>query len=99
LEQGLQLRDQWKGGQTYIAPSLQILMYPQFMPPTPPALGDARFRRALLQGIDRQAMVDNLMGGVSAVAHTTFLRPTDPEYKEVEASIVRYDYDPRAAAQ
>ncbi len=99
LEQSLQIRNQWRDGQVYVAPSLQILMYPQFMPPTPPIMGDVRFRRALLQSIDRQALVDNLMGGQSSVAHTTILRPTEPEYKEVESSIVRYEYEPRAAAE
>jgi ABC-type transport system substrate-binding protein len=38
------------------------------------------------------------MGGLSSVAHTTLVNPGQFPYKEIESSIVRYDYDPRAAA-
>jgi peptide/nickel transport system substrate-binding protein len=57
-----------------------------------------RFRRALLHAIDRQQMLDTFMGGQSSITHS-FLAPDSAEYKEVESSIVRYDYDPRRAMQ
>ena len=39
-----------------------------------------------------------LQAGLVPVAHT-FLDPTEPEYKSIESDIVRYEYDPRQAAQ
>lgn len=80
-------------------PGLSIMMYPQLLPPTPAVMGDARFRGALLYGLDRQEIVDTIMGGLSAVAHTTIVNPTQREYRDVERCIVKYDYDPRRAAQ
>ena len=57
-----------------------------------------RFRRALMHAMDRQEMVDTIQAGLAEVAHT-YLGPDQREYGEVEGSIVRYDYDPRRAAQ
>ena len=59
---------------------------------------DVRFRRAVMHAIDRQSMADELMKGQSSVAHA-FLNPQEPEYAEAESSIMRYQYDPRAAAR
>ena len=42
-----------------------------------PILADVRVRRALLMGIDRQAMVDKLMGGRVPVANS-FVSPSEP---------------------
>jgi peptide/nickel transport system substrate-binding protein len=52
----------------------------------------------VLHAIDRQALVDTLMQGQSSIAHV-FLNPNEPEYREIEPSIVRYAYDPRATVQ
>jgi len=57
-----------------------------------------RFRRALYMAIDRQQLVDELTFGLSEVAHSS-IHASEPEYRHVESSIVRYQYDPRAAAQ
>lgn len=99
LDQALLLREQWKGGRVAWNPGLSIMMYPQLLPPTPPAVGDPRFRRALLQGVDRQELVDTLMGGLSSVAHITVINPSQREYQVVERSIVKHEFDPRRAAQ
>jgi ABC-type transport system substrate-binding protein len=66
--------------------------------PTPAVLGDVRFRRALLQALDRAEMVDSLQAGLGPVAHG-WLEIGSPDYRNVESSIVKYDYDPRRATQ
>jgi peptide/nickel transport system substrate-binding protein len=96
LEQGISIRDQWRDGKLAVRLSSWIAAYPQFLNPNPPALADARFRRALLQLIDRQAMVDSIQFGQSAVAHS-YVSPAEPEYRDIEPSIVKYDFDPRSA--
>jgi peptide/nickel transport system substrate-binding protein len=100
LEQGLQVRDQWKEGRLDIAPANAIQIYPQFLNPSPPVVANVQFRRALVHAVDRQQLVDTLLAGMTSVAHG-WLSPVDPpEYhKAIEASLVRYPYDPRRAAQ
>lgn len=98
LDDGLTLRDQWSG-QPLLSSANPIVMFPQLMPPAPRPMGDARFRRALLFAADRQQLVDGIMHGLSSVAHAPYLLPDSAEYAAVEGRIVRYDYDPRMAAQ
>jgi peptide/nickel transport system substrate-binding protein len=98
LEQAVQLREQWVGGKVLIAPASWIVIYPQFFNPTPTVVADVRLRRALLHAIDRPQMVETLQAGLTPIAHA-FLAPDEPEYPDVEANIVRYDYDPQRAAQ
>jgi peptide/nickel transport system substrate-binding protein len=98
IEQGLQLRDSWRGGQVEFSPRTWIVVYPQFINPTPALVTEAQFRRALMYATDRQQLVDGIQGGLGGVAHV-FMSPVDPEYKEVESSVVRYEHDPRRAAQ
>ena len=59
-----------------------------------PILADVRVRRALLLGIDRQSMVDRLMGGRVPVANG-FVSPLEPVYS---ADVATYPYDPARAA-
>lgn len=98
LEQALQVRDQWREGTVAIAPASWIVIYPQFVNPSPAVVADVRFRQALLHGMDRQEMVDSLQAGLTPVAHA-FLAPDEPEYRDVASSIVRYAYDPGRASQ
>ncbi|HZT07198.1 MAG TPA: ABC transporter substrate-binding protein [Chloroflexota bacterium] len=98
LEQAILMRDQWKDGRMVASPSNWIMVWPQFINPSPSIVGDVRFRRAMLEAIDRQAMVDTFVAGMSSVAHT-YLSPTDPNYQTVAADVVRYPFDPQAAAQ
>jgi peptide/nickel transport system substrate-binding protein len=58
-----------------------------------PILADVRVRRALLLGLDRQAMVDKLMGGRVPVANS-FVNPQEPEYTP---DVPVYPYDPAHA--
>jgi peptide/nickel transport system substrate-binding protein len=98
LEQTVQLKErQWEG--TFV-PILagSIGVFPQFVDPSPRVLLDANFRRALILGVDRQSLVDNLQFGLTQVAHTNLL-PDNPMYKYVDPRIVKYPFDPRQAAQ
>ena len=96
--QALQIKDQWREGQVIYARATWVAMYAQSINPTPPQVADVRFRRAMLQAIDRQDIVDTMQSGVGGVAHH-YVGPDWKEYQAVEPSIVRYSYDPRAAAQ
>jgi peptide/nickel transport system substrate-binding protein len=68
------------------------------MNPDPPIVGDVRFRRALVHAIDRQQIVDTLMGGLVPIADT-FISPNAPDYRAIESNIVRYPYDPTRATR
>ncbi len=98
VDQAVQIRDQWADGHMDVALWAPTGMYPQQLNPNPAILGDARFRRALVHAIDREAMVATLVAGQSPVAHS-FLAPDEAEYAATERSVVRYDYDARRAAQ
>ena len=58
-----------------------------------PILADIRVRRALLMGINRQSMVDKLMGGHVPIADS-FISPLQPIYN---AEVPAYPYDPARA--
>jgi peptide/nickel transport system substrate-binding protein len=99
LDEAIQVSDQWRDGRMERRFTSWIVMYPQLLTPQPSVVGDVRFRRAMLHAIDRQAMADSLLRpGLSSVAHL-FLGPNEPAFKDVEGSAVRYEYDPRRAAQ
>jgi len=98
-ENAFQLRDRWTEGTVMTQPGDSwTAFYPQHVNPNPPAIADARFRRALMHSINRQELVDELQHGLTVVAHS-MISPNRGEYRDVEQSIVRYDYDPRRTAQ
>jgi peptide/nickel transport system substrate-binding protein len=99
IEQGIQIRDQWTGGRVdFSRVGGGLALYAQFINPTPAVVADVRLRRALYHALDRQEMADVLQAGVGRVAHS-YLFPNEPEYRETEASVVRYEYDPRRTQQ
>jgi peptide/nickel transport system substrate-binding protein len=99
LEQVSQLRARWSGGTVAVQPATSwTALFPQHTSPTPAVLAEVGFRRALLHGLDRQQLVDALLDGLVPVAHS-MVSPAQPEFSEVQGSIVRYDFDPRRAAQ
>ena len=98
VDAAAELRSQWTGGQVATPLENWIALYPQGINPTPGILSSAEFRRALLHAIDRAEMVQTIQHGLVPVAHT-ILTPEDPMYKDVERSIVMYDYDPRKAME
>jgi ABC-type transport system substrate-binding protein len=52
----------------------------------------------MMYATNRQEMVDTIMSGLSQVAWSLIL-PNEPEIAEVDAAVVKYDFDPRRAAQ
>ncbi len=100
VDEALQLRNQWQDGVVGFNPhpATWSMMAPQFIEPEPPIIGDLRFRRALLLAVDRQAIVDTVIGGLSPVPHS-FLSSGLPRYAEIEKSLPRYGYEPERAAQ
>lgn len=97
LEEAVQLRDQWRDGRVAVTSALWVTMFPQFVNPSPPIVGNVQFRRALLHAIDRQALVDSFQAGLTSVADA-FLSPDEPEHRDIEGSIARYAYEPAKAA-
>lgn len=97
-EQGGQIREQWNDGKIEITSDDWYVLYPQFIGANPAVITDARFRRALLHGTDRQQIADTLEGRLSSITHA-IISPSRPQYKEIEDAIVRYDFDPRRAIQ
>jgi peptide/nickel transport system substrate-binding protein len=98
LDLALEARDRWRDGKVEIAPASWILIFPQFIGTDPPIVGNLQFRKALMHGLDRQQLVDSLMHGFTSIAHS-YVQAGDPEYPHVESAIIRYEYDPRRAAQ
>ncbi|HZT06950.1 MAG TPA: ABC transporter substrate-binding protein [Chloroflexota bacterium] len=97
-EQAIEIRNKWTDGRVDAGLQNTTSLYPNLYDPDPAALKDARFRRALLTGLDRQEMVDSLLGGLVPVADSIF-SPDDPEYKDLQSSMVRYPFDPRKATE
>ncbi|HEY3116659.1 MAG TPA: ABC transporter substrate-binding protein, partial [Chloroflexota bacterium] len=99
LEQALVVRDQWQAGHVETGDFSQVMvLYTQFINPSPAIIGDVQFRRALLHAIDRQQLADSLQAGLAPIAHS-FLNPGEPDYRAVQDATVRYEYDPRLAAE
>jgi peptide/nickel transport system substrate-binding protein len=96
LEQTLSIKAQWPDGHVEISPTTAMKLWPQLLDPNPAILTNVQFRKALMYGTDRREMVETIMGGLSEVAHTVLL-PNEPEMKEVDAALVKYEYDPRRA--
>jgi peptide/nickel transport system substrate-binding protein len=99
MEQALQVREQWRDGRAeFKSLDIWIVIYPQFLNPTPAIVAQTPFRRALLHAIDRQEMVESIQAGLVPVAQS-LISPNLAFYPDVERQIVRYDYDPRRANQ
>jgi peptide/nickel transport system substrate-binding protein len=100
VEQAFALQDAAPALNVAIADRLGgiLPLYPQHLNPTPAVVANAEFRRALLHAIDRTEMNEAISHGIGPIAHT-WLQPDRIEYAAVEPQLVRYDYDPRRAAQ
>jgi len=97
-EQAIVVRDQWKDGVVQAPLQNTTALYPQFLNPDPLILQEVQFRRALLHALDRQQIVDTFMAGLVPVAHS-IISPDDPDYRHVEARVVRYPYEPARAIE
>ncbi len=98
VEEALEVRAQWRDGKVDVASANAVSIYPQFQNTNPIVIQDVRFRRAMLHAIDRQHLMETLLGGLSAVADS-FMFPNQPQYADIEARLPRYAYDPRIAGQ
>jgi peptide/nickel transport system substrate-binding protein len=98
LDQTIAAENQWGGAGKMVfgAPGTWFALWPQFLNPDPAIIADQTFRKALMHGLDRQQMADALMYGLVQVADV-MMSPVAPEYRQVEPSIVRYDYNPATA--
>src|SRR5439155_4568548 len=95
-EEALTLRREWAGrasGAILLSPTqlryLQVQHRPEYQ--KTPALLDLRVRRALLHGLDRQALADAVMDGEGVVAEG-MVPPTVPYYADVDRAVTRYPY-------
>jgi len=97
VSQASQISDRW-AGEVGIGLKNYIKLDIQFQNPTPSALRDVQFRRAIVHALDRQEMAEVLESGWAPVAHFMW-PPGDAVYREIEPYIAKYDYDPRRAMQ
>src|SRR5437763_1122672 len=100
VEDVLQIRERTHDVKVQLGGTLAgvLPIYPQAIDPDPPIVGNPQFRRALLMAIDRQELTDTLNNGLGPIAHS-WVQPDQPEGRAIEGRLVRYSYDPRAAAQ
>jgi peptide/nickel transport system substrate-binding protein len=99
VEEALALREGAKNLNVVLAERLGgvVPMYTQHINTDPPIILNPEFRRALLRGINRQEMNETINYGIGPIAHA-WLQPDRVEYRAVENRIVKYEYDPRQAA-
>lgn len=98
LDQAIQVRDQWPDGNVAISFRSWILIQPQFVDANPPLVADARFRRALVQAVNRQQLADGLQAGLVPIAHA-MLGPASRSTRMSSPASCAYEYDPGRAGQ
>jgi peptide/nickel transport system substrate-binding protein len=105
IEAAKTLSDQWSpAGDGRVVTRLDNWRYAwfQFRPEygRPPELSrDARTRRGLLDGLDRPAMGQVLLAGITPGGDDTFVPPADSRAALAGQPYSRYPYDPTRAAQ
>jgi len=57
LEEGRNVKEQWRDGRMELSTGGVPTIFPQFLNASPPIITDVRFRRALMYAMDRQDMV------------------------------------------
>jgi len=96
FDEGIVAQEQWEArgeGKVHWTPiSLSRLI----LPPSNPLFRDARVRKALLMGIDRDELNHSFFNGTAIVAHS-LLHPNEPGFKTADATITKYPFDPRGA--
>ncbi len=101
--QGLVLRREWtarNGGTVLFVPNLFNHMQFQMRPEVakPRAVLDARARRAVAHGTDKQALNDGLFEGEGLLTDTFVVREM-PYYARLSRELTKYPYDARAVEQ
>src|SRR5262249_47368211 len=87
----------WRDGKVQAVLSNWVVIYPQFLTPSPRVLLSVDFRRAMLHAIDRQEMAGTLMAGQVPVAHSP-LAPGSRQFQVTDPLVMKYEYDQRKAA-
>jgi len=103
FQQGQVLRREWEprnGGTILSYPQFWRWTYPQQRAEVaqPPALRDARVRKALIHSVDRQGLADVLFEGEGTIAETS-IPPTSAFFDAADRAAVKYSYDPRRTDQ
>ena len=95
------LRQQWESvgrGTVISVPTRLRQIQLQYRDPTQPWVSDVRVRQAMLHLLDRQALVDSVVSGMSTVGDSALL-PNDPAYALLERrGLPRFPFD-RAQAE
>ncbi len=100
---GAVLQQQWGANKAGVVLFSPVLLWDglfQFRPDqvSTPALLDVRFRRALVHGMDKQALNDALYGG-TAIVTDGLLSLRASYYAAIEPSVAKYPYDQRRAQE
>jgi peptide/nickel transport system substrate-binding protein len=99
VEQALQVRDTWRDGiAEFKSLDIWIVLYPQFLNPSPAIVTNPQFRKALLHAIDRQELVDSIQHGLVPIADSV-VSPNLEAYRDVQRSVPRYEFDVRRTTQ
>jgi peptide/nickel transport system substrate-binding protein len=98
IDQAVRMTDQWREGEMHLGTYGWLAVTPQFLNPNPAVVLDLRFRRAMFEAINREQLLEALFFGHGAIAHS-FVSPDLPMYQAIESSQIKYEYDPRHAAQ
>ena len=98
LDQAVEARDSWREGKAEAYPGSWFGIHPQLLNPSPAVVGNLQFRQALLQAIDRQAMVDTILHGMSSIPHA-WVTPTEGQYWDIHERVPHYAFDVRRAEQ
>jgi len=98
LDQAVEARGQWTGGKPETYAGSWMGIHPQLVNASPAVVGNVQFRQALLHAIDRQAMVETILHGMSSIPHA-WLAPAEGEYWDIHDRVPHYEYDPRKSEQ
>jgi len=98
-DEAMDVKSQWRDGNVvahpYFGSTVGIPI--QFINPDPPIIAQSvEFRRAIIHAVDRQLLVDTVMAGQSKISHSYVAVPW---LDQIDQMLVKYDYDPRRAAQ
>jgi peptide/nickel transport system substrate-binding protein len=98
-EEASEAERQWGQGKVGTAYGTSwTALYPQFVDPSPAAIANLPFRRALMHAMNRQQLVDTLAQGKTRPV-SSYIGPNSPEFPEVQASVMDYPYDQKRAVE